>query len=256
MRSRSRLVLIGLVLAWVAATSPLAAQDGREQSPGSLLAAPSAADGWSPIADGVWERTDASGNVETRASGKAGLAWDLQKQRAELEALVSEYLAKPDPELKKLLDIQLQINRDLENSVKNWTAQVAPGLVSPACAINWQASAGPISCGNKGSADVSYFGSSEEDCFGSCYIYAYAFTTRGCGGKYTNVVDHCSDTGINIACSAQSVQTGCYTSCWSKGKAKIICPDFTIQKTLTNTVCSSGGLCCTCAKPFPDDTKS
>ncbi len=248
MRCRWNRGLVGLALALIVASPLLAAPGSREGDPASILAAPEAAEGWVEVSEGAWQRIAKDGGVETTAQGKAGLTWVLQDLRTELTYLVSEFLTNPDEETKEILDMQLQMIAEVERNVANWRPQVAPEKAAPFCFIDWNASAGPTSCGNQAAADASYYGTSTSACFGSCTVYAFAYVSRTCGNGTKTSSQTCSDSGIDKTCSASASLGGCVNNCYSYGYSSISCPNLFKSTSASSTQCSTG-LCCACAKP-------
>jgi hypothetical protein len=83
-----------------------------------------AADGWSRVADGVYERAEADGSVSRFAYGPGGAAWERARLERELASLSSQFPADADAERaleKHIADVRAAIDAipdKVDNSIE------------------------------------------------------------------------------------------------------------------------------------------
>lgn len=245
------LTLMALALVAVAPVQTAQAQDRAPM----LLLEPDPAQGWEKDAAGVWSRSLAEGGIQTEYRGVQGMDAMLDELNAQLVRLVDAYLANPTDELATTMDAHLAFIRQVETGVVSAdTGSDGPaGLATraaPECKVTYDADCGSRSeCVNYASADVSYTGSSAEECFGECNIYTYAYVDKTtCNDTLYTSSQSCNDTGINISCSAsaslaQNGLKGCNTS----SQAYIYCPDIDWGQSETCSGQHCGQFCLHCA---------
>lgn len=209
-------------------------------------------DGWQPVSEGVWQRENPDGRVESYVTGVKGLSWAVAELESRLASWVDLYLIEQDESLQEILDIYVQQINELHARIAQAEKQPlskAAELPAPTCSqynLGLSAAAFPLSCGNRATAS-SFYNTNDSAC-PACSIYAYAFVSRTCNNTTNTQSQTCSDNGTNVSCSVAAQLTGAVSSCYSYGFASVSCPaplSFYLSVWEDDTRCATG-ICLAC----------
>ncbi len=174
------------------------------------LAAKMLAEGWKPIAVGVYERQRGPNKVEHMGYGREGLAWTVGELNRQLTNLRHEYQSYPSEDLAKVIDhLSVKIanaQREIKNtkSLTSLTEAVSGG----GCSICYSATADAYyltsSQGVGAIADASF----NSNCGYSGDTYAYAFARATLSGTTTTVTQEDPHTGTSVTSHAAASVNG------------------------------------------------
>lgn len=223
MKASQIALLAGLAMLMLAGASlaqmQLTITDGRESE--NL-----AAQGWTQVEEGLWERVALDGRKEKFVSGAAGMEKVLPSLREQLGSLMEAYLAQPTPANKRALDQQSQLVTAVEANVRGARGQ-KPGAKATAavCSRTFSYSADTFfhHCVDVASASASYSTNNPTACPQQCTVYAYAYVSGYCGGIQNQNSDSCTLTGTNVSCYAW-VDNYSGNNCYHYAFASIHCP--------------------------------
>ncbi len=153
------------------------------------------AEGWTPIAEGVFERHRRPTKVEHMAYGPKGLAWHVGELNRRLERLVKEYENYPSQELGDNIDnlkIKIASLRRELRSLPEGTASLSEAVTGGSCSnicYSATADAYPLtsSQGTGATADAKF--NSTCGYVGTAFAHAYARATTAGGTQTVKIVD-------------------------------------------------------------------
>jgi hypothetical protein len=210
------LMLVGASLAQM----ELTITDGRE---GEDLAA----QGWTQVEEGLWERTALDGRKEKFVSGIAGLEKVLPSLREQLGSLMDAYLNHPTAANKRALDQQSQLISAVESNIGSARGKNPAGVKAAATActrtFTYGANTSYHHCLDVAASNASYSTSNPTACPQQCTVYSYAYVSKYCGGVQTQDSQSCTQTGTNVSCSS-FVENYAGTNCYHYAYASIHCP--------------------------------
>lgn len=216
------LVLMGLAGVSGAQTTRLTLTDGHE-------AADLAAQGWTEVAEGLWQRGSMDGRKETFVTSAAGLEKVLPVLREQEARLMETFLAKPTRANRKALDAQTQLVAAVEANLiaarAKKPAAKADEEAAAACTRNFSYGADVRSfhCYDVADASASYSTSNPTACPEQCTVHAYSYISTTCGGTLMENTDSCTQTGTNVSCSTWA--DGYFSApCYDYAFASIHCP--------------------------------
>jgi hypothetical protein len=172
-----------------------------------------AAEGWTQIADGVYERQRGGNKVEHLGYGREGLAWTIGELTRQLNVLVQEYQSYPSENLAKIVDdLSIKIanaKRELRNMSDKGIANISAALAGPGCNICYGATvdAYALSGSSQGTgaiADAKF----NSTCGLSGDTYAYAYAKATLNGTTTVVTQTDPHTGTSVTSHAAAVVNG------------------------------------------------
>jgi hypothetical protein len=169
------------------------------------------AQGWRPVAAGVFERQGGGNRVEHIAYGREGLDWAIGRLKGQLDTLHQEYGNHPSPDLARVIDeLSVKIagaERELRN-MPSGLSYVAAAVTAQSCNICYGATADafPLT-GVQGTKAIAE-GKFNSDCgfVGETYAYAYAKATLN--GTTTVVIQSDPDSGSSILSNAVASVNG------------------------------------------------
>jgi hypothetical protein len=153
------------------------------------------AEGWAPIAQGVFERQRGT-RVEHLAYGREGLAWTVGELNRRLKRLTREYESYPSDELGDTIDnlkikiasLRQEMRSLPEEGIASFTEAVTGGSCSNIC-YSATAYAYPLtsSQGTGAIADAKF--NSACGYVGNAYAYAYARATTAGGTQTVKIIE-------------------------------------------------------------------
>jgi hypothetical protein len=184
------------------------------------------AEGWTEIAEGVFERYRGETKVEHLGYGPAGLSWMVDDLTRRLEHLMSEYQSYPSEDLANIIDnLSLTIAkakvelRNMPEGLSSATAALAGASCSNIC---YSATADAYYLTNVQGVAAVADAKFNSTCGYSGNTYAYAFARATLNGTTTTVTQEDPDTGTNINSHAvASVNGGSVTGipCYSEANS-------------------------------------
>ncbi len=239
MKASKIFLLAGLAMLMLAGASlaqmQLTVTDGRETED-------LAAQGWTQVEEGLWERIALDGRKEKFVSGVAGLEKVLPSLREQLASLMDTYLTHPTAANKRALDQQSQLISAVEANVGSARGK-NPGTKAAAapCSRTYTYSADTSyhHCLDQAYASAGYSTSNPTACPQQCTVYSYAYVSKYCGGVQTQDSQSCTQTGTNVSCSS-FVENYAGTNCYHYAYASIHCPQ------LNNLYLSQSDFATTC----------
>lgn len=211
------------------------------------------AEGWLPVAEGVWERQTEDGRFERFARGAAGLRAMAAELRTELLGLLDTYLQDPTVEHSQVIHSRLKLLRRLEEGILR--AESAAASSTGACqrSFSFGANAQPNLCTNQATANASYSTDNPAACPEQCTVVAEAEVTRDtCQFGEKTDRETCQLTGTNVGCQASAeLSDPPRVLCRSRAFASIYCPGlglFQSQEDTSNQCKEDSGpiACFTC----------
>lgn len=195
------------------------------------------AEGWMPVAEGVWERQTPDGRFERFARGAAGLRAMAAELRTELLGLLDTYLQDPTVERSQLIHSRLELLHELEEGILR--AESAPASSTGACqrTFSFGADAQPDFCTNQAAANASYSTDNPAACPEQCTVVAEAEVTRDtCQFGEKTDRETCQLTGTNVGCQASAeLSDPPRLLCRSRAFASIYCPDLGLFQSQEDT---------------------
>lgn len=197
-----------------------------ERQQGGELKAKMAAEGWTEIAKGVFERQRGATKVEHLGFGRAGLAWHTGQLTRQLEAMMLEYESYPSEDLAKAIDnLSVLIVRSktrLRNMPEGLSSATA--ALSSCNGVGYGATADAYHRtdiqGVAAIADAWLTNSCGHS--GDTYAYAYARATRN--GTTTTLEQEDPHTGTPVTSHAEASVAGASASgvpCYSTANAYV-----------------------------------
>jgi hypothetical protein len=233
-----------LFLAISAGSARLWAAGKEPAKAGDELHAKMLAEGWKPIAKGVYERQRGPNKFEHIGYGREGLVWMIGELKRQVTELRQEYQRYPSEDLAKVIGhLSVKIadaERDLRNT-KSF-AEVSK-IAGPSCSICYSATADayPLS-GSSGQgvgaiADAKF----NDDCGNTGDTYAFA-TARATLNGTTNTVtqEDLQRTGTSVSNHAAAVVNGasdCFSAARSYAQSTALGISYTTSDN--NTSCPS-----------------
>ncbi|HEX3556321.1 MAG TPA: hypothetical protein VIA62_24140 [Thermoanaerobaculia bacterium] len=176
-------------------------------SPGNqALAAKMLAEGWKPIAVGVYERQRGPNKVEHMGYGREGLVWTVGELNRQLTNLMQEYQSYPSEDLARVIDhLSVKVanaQREIQNT-KSLTS-VTEAVSGGGCSICYSATADAYyltsTQGVGAIADASF----NSNCGYSGDTYAYVFARATLNGTTTTVTQEDPHTGTSVTSHASA----------------------------------------------------
>jgi hypothetical protein len=199
-------------------------------------------EGFSPVAQGVFQRDMGGNKVETAALGAEGAAWMRQEIEARLIFLSAEYVARPTPELLKVLTelqaLQNSLDQDATGGSAGLFSEAAPAgdMIDSGCSVSYNANADayPLtsSQGVGATASAAYYHS----CYTGAQTYAYAYASATSGGTTTTVTQSDPDSGWNISSSATASVNGS-SNCYASAQAYVYQSGYLLNFSDTHSGC-------------------
>jgi hypothetical protein len=198
-------------------------------------------EGYVPVSQGVFQLGLGDNKVQTVALGAEGAAWMQQQIEARLIFLSAEYVARPTPELLKVLTelqaLQNSLTQDATGSDALFSEAAPAGdMTDSGCSVNYSANADayPLT-GSQGvgaTASASWYHS----CYTSASTYAYAYASATSGGTTTTLTQSDPDSGWNISSYATASVNGS-SNCVSLAEAYVYQNGHLLHFTDSNYTC-------------------
>ncbi|HEX4959853.1 MAG TPA: hypothetical protein VF173_03370 [Thermoanaerobaculia bacterium] len=175
------------------------------------VAAKMLAEGWKPIAAGVYERQRGPNKVEHMGYGREGLTWTVGELNRQLENLMQEYQTFPSEDLAKVIDhLSVKIfNAKRELTSSKSLSSITDAVTGAGCSICYSATADAYyltsTAGVAAIADASF--SNNCGFSGDTYAYAYARATTATGTTNT-VTQEDPHTGTSVSSHASATANG------------------------------------------------
>ncbi len=225
--------------------SPLRAASPEDQN-WTEVKAKMKAQGWTVVAEGVFERQLGPTKVEHLGYGRTGLAWTIGEQTRQLEHLMREYNNYPSEDLAKIIDdlsvtiakLKVQL-RDMPTGLSSASAAVVGGSCSSIC--------------YKATADAYYLTSGQgvaavaDSNFNSTCGYsgdtsAYAYARATLNGTTTTITQNDPHTGTSATSHAVASVNGGSVSgipCYSEASSSAVSASLGISYSTsdTNSLC-------------------
>ncbi|HEX4959854.1 MAG TPA: hypothetical protein VF173_03375 [Thermoanaerobaculia bacterium] len=219
----------------------LAAADKKQPVGHDEVAAKMLAEGWKPIAAGVYERQRGPNKVEHMGYGREGLTWTVGELNRQLENLMQEYQTFPSEDLAKVIDhLSVKIfNAKRELTSSKSLSSITDAVTGASCSICYSATADAYYLtGSQGVAAIADAGFSSNCGYsGDTYAYAYARATTA-GGTTNTVTQEDPHTGTSVSSHASATANG-VSNCASSANSYAQSTGLGIAYTTsdTNSVC-------------------